>query len=351
MGELITLDREATKPKFTYYNYDKLYSFNGAYNFVCGGRGLGKTFGAKEKALKKAIKRGEMFIYLRRFKTELPMAKATFFEDIAPLFPDYDFRSNGPLAEMSPITERDKKKRKWQTIGYFFALTEAQKLKSVALKKVTLIIFDEFIIEKGATHYLPQEEIIFNNLYSTVDRYGDKTKVLFLANAVSIMNPYFIAWNIRPPEDGEFVISHDGFIVAHFPKAEQFTNEVKQTRFGRFIDGTEYAEYAVANQFSDNDDSLIEVKGYKARYQFTLECHNGTFSIWYDMINQRYYAQASRPKDELIFTLVMERMNTEKTLMTFADRPLGELRAAYRSGKMLFDEPSTRNAFYEVFKK
>lgn len=347
MGELL----ELPTAKFTYYNYDKLYSYNAAYNFVCGGRGLGKTFGAKKKALRSAIKRGDMFIYLRRFKTELPMAKATFFEDIHKWFPDHDFRSNGPLAEMAPIKTRGKKKREWTTIGYFFALTEAQKLKSVALERVKLIIFDEFIIEKGATHYLPSEEIIFNNLYSTVDRYGDKTKVLFLANAVSIMNPYFIAWDIRPPEEGEWVISHNGFIVAHFPKAEKFQSEVSRTRFGQFIEGTDYAEYAVANKFSDNDDSLIDLKGYKARYQFTLECHNGTFSIWYDMINSRYYAQESRPKDELIFTLVMERMSEEKTLMTFADRPLGELRSAYRSGRMLFDRPSTRNAFYEVFKK
>ena len=48
---------------FDYYNYDALFSRGGVYNMVVGGRGLGKTFGAKEFVIRDAIKRGNQFIY------------------------------------------------------------------------------------------------------------------------------------------------------------------------------------------------------------------------------------------------------------------------------------------------
>lgn len=334
-----------------YYNYDKVFSFNATYNFVVGGRGLGKTFGAKEKAIKAALKKGDQFIYLRRYKEELKAAKATFFADIEYKFPEWDFKVMGGTAVVSHISGRGETKRKWAVIGYFIALSTSQIQKSVSFPNVKTIIYDEFIIEKGALHYLPQEDIVFNNFYSTVDRYKDKTKVFFLANSVSIMNPYFLAYEIVPDEGSEFVVKHDGFIVAHFPNSEDFQSGVYETRFGRFIQGTEYAQYAVANTFTDNNDNLLSMKDSSAKYRFTLECKNGAFSVWHDIRKDEYYVQEKLPKDQIVFTLLSEKMSTDKTFVTFTDRPLAYLRSAFRGGRVVFDKPTTRNTFTEIFKR
>jgi hypothetical protein len=334
-----------------YYNYDKLYSFNATYNFVIGGRGLGKTYGAKKKAIRAALQRGDQFIYLRRYKEELKASKATFFADIEHEFPEWDFKIIGGNAVASHVSSRNEPKRKWAIIGFFISLSTSQMQKSVAFPKVKTIIYDEFIIEKGALHYLPQEDIVFNNFYSTVDRYKDKTRVLFLANSVSIMNPYFLAYGIVPTKDDEFIVKYDGFVCAHFPNAEEFQSGVYETRFGRFIQGTEYAEYAVANSFSDNNDSLLKLKDGNARYIFTLECKTGMFSVWHNVRKDEYFVQEALPKDQVIFTLLSERMDTNKVLMTFTDRPLAYLRSAFRGGRVVFDKPKTRNTFTEIFKR
>jgi len=337
--------------KHPYYNYNRLLSRNGTYNFLVGGRGLGKTYGAKKKVINDFIKKGDQFIYLRRYKTELATARNTFWADIEHEFPDYDFRSNGGLAQISPISERENKKREWATMGYFISLSTSQNQKSVAFPKVKTIIYDEFIIEKGAIHYLPDESTIFNNFYSTVDRYQDKTKVLFLANSVSIMNPYFIEYEIRPDQEKEFLSKEDGFIICHFPDSADFSLSVYQTRFGRFIKNTEYADYAVGNTFDDNKDSMLGLKDSKSRYMFTLECRNGSFSVWLNMFNNEYYIQAKLPKTQDIFTLIPDKMDTHKTLMSFTDRPLANLRNAFRKGDVYFDKPATRNTFTEIFKR
>lgn len=340
-----------TRKLHPFYNFDKVMSYNGTYNFVVGGRGIGKTYGKKKRAIKSFIKRGEQFIYLRRYKTELVTARNTFFADIAHEFPDWDFRVQGNTAEIAPRETRDDKKRQWQTMAYFIALSTAQTQKSVAFPRVRTIIFDEFIIETGSLHYLPDESKVFNNFYSTVDRWQDKTRVWFLANSVSIMNPYFIAHEIIPDENSEFVIRKDGFIVCHFPDAENFSNSVYETRFGKFIKDTDYAEYAVGNQFSDNHDSLIGGKSSRARYIYTLETRNGKFSVWHDMYADEYTIQAKLPKQETVFTIVPEKHGEDKLFMTYTDRPLQHLRAAWRAGKVLFDKPATRNTFIEVFKR
>ena len=204
----------------SYYSFDELFSRNGTFNFVVGARGLGKTYGGKKHVIRNAIKNGDEFIYLRRYNTELA-GKSTFFSDIAHEFPGFDFRVQGNEAQLSLAGEDD-----WTTFGYFAALSKAQIYKSRAYPKVKTIIFDEFIIEAGHHRYLKNEAKVMTDFYSTVDRYNDRTRVLFLANSISILNPYFQRYDIAPKENSEWVSRGNGFIIAHFPSSNDFITEV-----------------------------------------------------------------------------------------------------------------------------
>lgn len=344
-----------------YYDYRKLWSYNAVINFVVGGRGLGKTYGAKRQGIANCIKRGEQFIYLRRYKEELKAARATFFADIEAEFPDWDARIFGSVGQISPRmvrkdTEDDnewkkrQKNRQWITCCYFVALSVAQSQKSVAFPKVTLIIFDEFIIEQSANvQYLKNEVTAFLNFYNTVDRGQDKTRALLLANSVTIMNPYFAKWEIRPDKMPEISTLYDGFICCHFPDSKDFQNSIYQTRFGKFIAGTEYAEYAVGNQFKDAHDKLIAEKTANAKYKYTLETEEGTFSVWYDMTLGTYFILAKRPGNERVFTLLPENMDKGKIRVSLNEPVLKTLRAAFNRGNVEFEKPSVRNAFVPIF--
>jgi hypothetical protein len=193
---------------------------------------------------------------------------------------------------------------------------------------------------------------LFNNFFSTVDRYKDKTRVYFLANSVRIENPYFIEYKIDPDEmDSEgFIKLYGGFIVVHFIDSEQFRNEVYSTEFGKFIQGTEYAKYAVGNQFSDNHKHMIARKTSRSRYLLTIEINEILYSVWHDLSTRMYYFQEKRPSsDEKLFTLAPENMKEGYTLLTFNDKPLQMLRTAFRNNRARFDRASTRNASMEIF--
>ena len=44
--------------KFSYYKWNRLNSYNGAFNMVIGARGLGKTYGCKRDAIKAYLRDG-----------------------------------------------------------------------------------------------------------------------------------------------------------------------------------------------------------------------------------------------------------------------------------------------------
>lgn len=327
---------------FSYYSYDRVLSYGAAINMIMGARGLGKTYGAKKFALKNAVNKHEKFIYLRRYNTELKQI-STFFDDIQHEFPGYEFNLQGRTAVCRVIGDK-----KWREIGYFLALSTAGNVKSVPFPDVTSILFDEFIIETGMSRYLPDEVTKFLDFYSTVDRYQDNTRVLMMSNSVSIMNPYFAQWQIMPG-DHEIQRFGEGFICAHFVDSEQFAKEIANTRFGKFIlkHDSRYAEYAVNNEFRDNDDRLVCRKSGEARYKYTIRCDAGSFSVWEAI--HAVFIQRRRPRaDEILYTITDDVREDEIGLVT-GDYMVRWLRAQYRRGRCFFDSAASRNAFQELF--
>lgn len=352
----------------TFYSYDKVMSYNAVISLISGARSIGKTYGAKELCIAKALRsfeRGDkidMFVYLRRYKNEIQASRMTFFADIEDIFPMYDFRIFESRGQFAPIDTRDEKKRKWHDMVWFVPLSTAQSLKGVSYHTTKTIIFDEFILEKGSVHYIRDEANAFLNFFSTVNRKSNRVRVIMLSNAVSIDNPYFITWKIRPDQVNEFtkygvVRKKDSpfnglpFIVAHFPEAEDFANEIYDTtRFGQFIQGTEYADYAVSNVFRDNNDRLIGDKDSSFAPQFNIETSAGTFSIWYSDLKAQYMAMERLPGNAKLFTTEPDRMDKGKVLLYSNDPLLGMLRTAYRKDALYFDNQRTRNSFLDVLK-
>ena len=74
------------------------------------------------------------------------------------------------------------------------ALSKAGTYKSAPFPDVDKIIFDEFLIDNPIYRYLPDEITVFEGIYNTIARPGtdhDDVTVAFLANAVTVTNPYF----------------------------------------------------------------------------------------------------------------------------------------------------------------
>ena len=290
--------------KNIYYNFNRLMSYNGLFNFVLSPRGNGKSYGAKERVIKNFIKNKEQFIYVRRYKTELKK-KHLFFDDIRDKFKEHKLEVKGNIAYCNG-----------EVMGYFIPLSTSRTEKSTSYPNVSTIVFDEFVIGKGNLRYLEEEVETFLDLYETVARLrellGKKpVKVLFLANKVSVVNPYFIYFNCVPKNDERFQVFKNGNIVIEQFTSESFINEKYKTRFGQLIKGTQYGNYAIENEsLTDNMNFVLDKKPKNIEFLFSIMFKGREIGIW---INYKegfcYVCKDIQPSSKQRFVLTKEDMD------------------------------------------
>ena len=109
-------------------------------------------------------------------------------------------------------------------------LSTAQNLKGSNFEKVKYIIFDEYLIESGQRHYLPNEVDNFLGLIETLARMRE-VKIFMLANAVSTTNPYFLYFDLHLPYNSDIVTFKNGLILVQYMCNEEYRQAKKETKF------------------------------------------------------------------------------------------------------------------------
>lgn len=295
-----------------YYNYDKLFSYNFLIAFVIGERGCGKTFGAKVAVLKKFLKTGEQFIYLRRYKTELDTSLATFWNDL---------QGNGYYTDLELKVKKSKMLTEFtcngKVCGYAVPLSTANILKSTAFPKVSTIVFDEFLLDDSGTYrYLKNEVTMLLDVIETVGRLRD-IKVILLGNALGVhASPYFAYWNLELPyDDSEFRTFKDGAILVNYIKNLEYREAKKKSRFGKLIDGTEYGKYAIDNHVLRENNSFIAKRPEKSNFFGVLIINGVNIGLWNGKDGYLYMSEKYDPNTYCKFALDYND-HTEQTVFT-----------------------------------
>lgn len=335
-----------------YYSLHNILSYNAAWNFIIGARGLGKTFAAKRHVLRDAIKNGREFIYLRRTDVELKGgAKEKFMDDIIHEFKGFEFRTNGKALEW----RRDNDDDQWHTAGYFLALSQAGGKKSIPYPKVDWIIYDEIFPDNR--QFLSGEVTLLEELYFTVKRTREDVRILFLSNAVSQANPYFSKFKIdindQQKHHKQISAYCDGFIAIEFADYTGFSAKVERSRYGRFLRkyDPDYADYAIGNKFLDDVSSLVEPLDAKMGYAFTLDTpDNGTFGVYSRVSGGMYYhvSRRIRKNAEYQYTLDYRRVTERMLYVKKSDNIIAGLISAYRTGEVRFDTRQCKADFMQV---
>lgn len=250
-----------------YYDINRTLSYNCLFNFIVGNRGGGKTYGFKKWAIKSFIKTGKQFVYVRRYKQELKKI-TKYFDDIRWEFPDHKLEVKG----MSFMVDG-------KAAGIAMPLSTNKIEKSVPYPNVDKICFDEFILDKGVYHYLPDEVTTFLEMYETVARMRDVT-CFFLSNAITITNPYFLYFDITLPY-GKTIARFDDALI-ELVQNRDYIEAKKNTRFAKLVAGTQYANYAFDNQFLRDNKNFIAKKTPNSQFYFTFTFEDRDYGVWVD---------------------------------------------------------------------
>lgn len=353
-----------------YYDINETLTHNCLWNFVCGNRSGGKTYGFKKWAIKDWIKNKNQFGYIRRYESEIDKGKLNkFFDDIVKNeeFPEWDFKVDGltfyaraRLKDEEAFDENGFPKdnpNPWEVIGYCFILSKQITFKSVPYPYINKMLFDEFLIESGVYRYLPNEIFALNDLYNTVARPGtDHIRVIlfFMANAITFTNIYFLTYGLKPPAQGkEFYKPKGKSILLQMVAKEGMIKRQKETEYGQIIADTDYEKYAFENKFYLDDETFIERKSPNSKYYFTIQYEGNSFGVWIDYsIGLLYVSEKVDPyclkvyaltqKDHKPNTLLIRSANRSPFLKTFID--------CYKEGSVRFESMKVKNICYDMIK-
>ena len=332
-----------------YYSFDKLFSYPFLIGFVIGERGVGKSFNAKVMALKRYLKYGEQFIYLRRYKTELDTSLATFWDDL---------QNNGYFEEHRLKVVKSKMLTKFmcdgKVCGYAVPLSTANILKSTAFPKVGLIIFDEFLLDNSGTYrYLKNEVTMLLDVIETTFRLRDG-KTILLGNALNVhASPYFAYWDLELPVGGaEFRSFRDGAIIVNYIRNLKYREAKKNSKFGKLIDGTEYGKYAIDNEVLRENNNFIEKRPANATFYGMIIINGMNIGIWNGRNGYMYLSEKYDPNTTHKFALDYND-HTEQTIYTTVreNMYMSICIRAYKQGWLKFENQKIKSTAISIFNK
>lgn len=191
-----------------WYNANRVLSYNAIINFILGGRNIGKTWGLKKRAYRRAVKKHKKCIWVRRTKEEAAECARTFFTSS-------DLRKFCGIPQLVTNTKKEKepeensirqngrtiyiyKNKKWEWFINIIALCEYKKMRSSDDIDCDTIVFDEFTAtpEKYIL-YRGNEAQDFIDLFISIKRQHKVTCILS-GNKESVSNPILNYFNIPP---------------------------------------------------------------------------------------------------------------------------------------------------------
>lgn len=318
-----------------YWNPNKTLSYNKLFNFVVGSRGGGKSFGAKDLCIKRFLKHGSQFVYMRRYDNELKL-NIDLWRDIKKFYPDEDFFQKAGVYYIN-----DK------VAGNSFALSTADKYKSISFEGVEFIIFDEFMIDNNRAGYLSGEVIKFLDAYETIARTRD-VRVFFISNALTEMNPYFAYFGIKLPEKPGFNV-YDDILVERVEDAEYIAFK-EQTRFGKIIANSEYFDYAVRNKYLLDSSTFIEKKTGNCKCKAIIRSSWGQFGVWQNEDFISFISEDYTNVPIIVSVDMSAHQAGTDTIKSELGRSFwGWLKERYNKGLVRFENQKCKQMFCEVY--
>ncbi|ARM70176.1 terminase [Bacillus phage Harambe] len=323
-----------------YYSPNQLLSYNRVLNFTIGPRGYGKTYGIKKHCVKRFLKHGEQFIYIKRFKGDISKVKS-FFENLAkdPDFEGVQFEVKGKEFFIDG-----------QLAGFAIALSRWQTEKSNEYPDVHNVFFDEFLREKDLGGHIPNEPKALLSLLDTIFRNKVDCRCICAGNSVSIVNDYFTYLGAIPDARKRFN-AYDDYVI-EITDSPAFTNARKETPFGKLISKTDYGEMALNNEFVNDCEVFITKRTKRSKYQFSVVYKGMTLGVWTD-INEglMYLSQDHDPSSRKVFALTRDDMNDRRQYATRRNYFIKKMVNTFNRGELRFDSQLMRTIGYEIMKK
>lgn len=313
-----------------YLNRNKVLSYNCALNFIVLKRGYGKSWTFKDLLITQFLKDGSKAVWLRRYKPELRKSISKFLPDILDRYPDHK------LEIKNKVLYIDGK----EAVN-FYTLSEAQDLKSMSFAGYKYLVFDEFIIEGKAKHYIGDECDLFASFMSTMFR-DRPMKVFLLGNKVKRITPYNIYFNL-PEFDGIVNNTETSTLVYARDNDDVVEDNYIKSDLAKVLKNTKYYEYAFMNNSLTDTMQFIEKRPKECTSNTIITVDGVPIGVYFYTKKSKIYFD--RKCDTTVkYKYVLNRQNLAESFLLLAkNSPIYKLlREAYHNGRIYYCDSKTK---------
>lgn len=250
--------------KIDFYKSTKILSYGKMFNMSVGNRSIGKSFDNKSRLVRAFLKKGKQGIYVRRYENEMLEGINSYFDDIGFQFPNIEYKVQGGNVYING---------ELAIIGTY--VSYMKKRKSRSMQRVTNIFFDEFLPDDnryigGVKDYYFEPKACISFLQSIARAPNkpvrDDVKFMLSANAISVINPYFLYFGIdkRWRLDANYIKGKEW--ILEITRNEEIANIIKNSAFGALTEGSAYADYAMDNKFMLDNKAFVEPQSINNSY-------------------------------------------------------------------------------------
>lgn len=341
-----------------WYTPNKQLTYNRIFNFVVGIRGGGKTFNSIKHCIEKYLKDGSEFIYLRRRQVHLDDA-CNGSKGSGDLFADIRAKGYFTQHELKVVADKSGGYNFYcdgKVMGYGKALSTSAGRRSTSKPNVKRILYDEFLIDDSAgsnERYLNHgnEMFLFNNFYETIAR-GRDIPVMFIGNAFSMVNPYFLELGIRISEVENNKIYKGKTWTVLFWKDEEFLSERGKTQFFQATENTKFNEHAFGNTFYLDRKDFIRKRHKDSEHQFSLVYLGKSYGVWVDWEKGSYYVSSkggNTTRDKTISMSLTDNKPNNVSIRRYRNMPfIKAFRMASENNSVFYDSQECFNQMNEI---
>lgn len=326
-----------------YVDISKILQYRLPFNFIIGGRGTGKTYGA----LKNAYETDTRFMLMRRTQAQCDLINKPEFNPYKAVCEDIsaDIKVKSISKYNAVIYEDLGEDLEPKTLGYTCALSTIANMRGFDASDVKLLIYDEFIPERHE-RVLKNEGTAFLNAYETINRNRELKKqeplqVLCMANAFNIANAIFlelglvgIAEKMQQKNQELYIDKSRGILIAMLNNSN-ISRKKSNTVLYKLSSGS-YADMALSNDFAYNDDSGIKSMPLS---EFKLLCTVGEISIYKHKSKRQFYISEHRSGTAPVYK------SDEVGLMKYRKNHGIQFYSAYMRGNVICESMLCKSLF------
>ena len=338
--------------KIKYYDGTKLLSMkdiNGETPeiFICtSNRSAGKTTYFGRLLVNRFKREHKKFGLIYRFNYELDEVSNKFFKDIGSLFFPEDTMTEKKFGKgmFSYLFLND------ECCGYAFALNNADQIKKMShlFSDVDALLFDEF--QSETNHYCANEISKFQSLHTSIARGQSKqvryVPVYMVSNPVSVINPYYVAFNIASRLNSKVKFLRGDGLVLEQGYNEAASQAQKGSAFNRAFADSEYQAYSAESVYLNDNTAFIEKPtGSSGRYVGTIRYMGKNYGIReYSELGIIYCDDKADNTYPLKVSVTTEDHNVNYVMLRRSDMFINSLRYFFERGAFRFKDLKCKEA-------